>query len=203
MFNLVEEFPSVRATHVLKLGAIATLVVLFIIAGYVFLNPPPTEPQGELLDIKLYIPPTQPVEARGGVVLASATQPRTTLLVLTPVRIRNTSDEPFSIFDISGVVRLGNAEYDSEDASTEDFQKVFRYYPDLIAYQQQPLLRHSVIRPGETLQGMLIFNYPLTDDQWNMRTSFQVKTSFDHGQEIVLAGTDTPENWPRLNAEAQ
>jgi hypothetical protein len=203
MFNLVEEFPGVRATHALKLGVIATLVVLAGIAGYVLLNPLPSGPVGEVLDIKLYAPHSPGAEADGGVVLASTGHPGNPLLVLTPVKIHNSGDKPFSIFDISGVVRFSNAEYDSADVSPEDFRKVFQYYPDLASYSQPPLLRDSVIQPGETLKGLLIFNFPLTEEEWDVRKSFHVTASFDHGKDIVFAGTDTPENWPRLKGQGQ
>jgi hypothetical protein len=214
MFNLVEEFPSPRASHVLKLGGLATLLVLLPIAGYVLLNLEPREPAGQVLDVKLYVPHAPGSEA------SPTTNPRAdsaansradvesvvpgkTLLVLTPVKIENTSDQPFSIFDLSGVVRLGDAEYESADVSPEDFQRVFQFYPDLSPYQQEPLLRNSVIQPGQTLEGLLVFNYQLSEEQWDQRTSFQVRASFDHGRDIVLSGTDTPDNWPKLSAEAR
>ncbi len=203
MFNFVEELPSIRPNYVLKLGTIATVLVVLAIAGYVLVNPAPPEPKGEVLDVKLYVPPSQAAEVDGAETPVSEPQPDKTLLVLSPVKIHNTSEKPFSIFDLSGIVRLGNAEFDSADVSMEDFRKVFQYYPDLIAYEQQPLLRHSVIQPGETVQGLLIFNYPLSQDQWDMRTSFQVTASFDHGKDIVLTGADTPETWPLLNAETR
>jgi len=203
MFNFVEEFPSVRPGHVMKLGAIATTVVVMMLAAYVLLNPLPPGPQGQVLDVKLYVPHTQTSEVDDDTAPVSAPQPNRTLLVLSPVKIHNTGDKPFSIFDLSGVLRLGNAEYDSADVSAEDFRKVFQYYPDLVAYEQHPLLRHSVIQPGATVEGLLIFNYPLSEDQWDMRTSFEVKASFDHGDDIVLSGTDRPESWPRLNADAR
>jgi hypothetical protein len=209
MFNLVEEFPSVRPSHALKLGAIAACVVLSTIAGYILLNPQPPVPAGEVLDVKLYTPPPQEMAADGRVVLASvslpnqAGQPNPTLLVLTPVKIHNTSDKPFSILDLAGVVRLGNKEYQSADVSAADFPKVFRYYPDLASYRQPPLLRHEVIQPGATATGLLVFNYPLTEDQWDKRASFQVKVSFDRGRDIVLVEPDTSDASPKLTADTQ
>jgi hypothetical protein len=202
MFNLVEEFPSPRPSHVLKLGGIATLLVVLALAGFILLNPLPRLPDGEVLDVKLYVPRQSisgPNRSTLPVAASDSTQP---LLVLTPVKIHNSGDSPLSIFDLSAVVRLGEAEYDSADVSAEDFQRVFRFYPDLASYQEQPLLRHSVIQPGQTLEGMLIFNYSLTEEQWDQRTSFQVKASFDGAEDIVLAGTDMPDNRPKLNAQA-
>src|ERR1700728_1849447 len=105
MFNLVEEFPSPRASHVLKLGAVSTLLVLLAVAGFVMLNPLPRQPDGEVLDVKLYAP-----------------------LVLTPVRLRNASDAPLSIFDLNAVLRLGDAEYNSAAVSPVDFEGVFHAF---------------------------------------------------------------------------
>ena len=207
MFNFVEEFPSARPSHVLKLGGVAALLVLSAIAGYILLNPMPIEPTGEVLEVKLYAtqPPSAVASAApdAGVVLASYSQPSKTLLVLAPVKIHNTSDKPYSIFDVNGVVRLGNAEYHSADVSPEDFAKVFRYYPDLAGYQQPPLQRHGVVQPGATLTGLLVFDYPITEEQWGQRESFEVKVSFDHGKDIVLTGTDTQLNEFRLTTEPQ
>ena len=203
MFNLVEEFPGVRASHALKLTAIATLVVLVAIAGYILLNPVPPGPVGEVLDIKLYTPHAPSGGGDGGVVLAAAALSKNPLLVLTPVKIHNTGSKPFSIFDLTGVVRFSNAEYDSADVSVEDFRKVFQYYPELASYRQRPLLRDAVIQPGETLEGLLIFNFPLPEEEWSVRRSFQVTASFDHGKDIVFSGTDTPDNWPRPSGQGQ
>jgi hypothetical protein len=207
MFNFVEELPSARPSHVLKLGSISALLVLSAIAGYVLLNPAPAQPTGEVLDVRIYA--TQPSAAdssattNAGLVLASFTEPAKSLLVFTPVIIHNTSNQPYSVFDMNGVVRLGNAEYHSVNVSPEDFARVFSYYPDLVVYRQPPLLRHAVIQPGETVTGLLVFGYPLTEEQWSRRASFQVNVSFDHGKDIVLAGTDTQLNESKLVAEPQ
>ena len=203
MFNLVEEFPSPRASHVLKLGAVSTLLVLLAVAGFVMLNPLPRQPDGEVLDVKLYAPRV-PVSGTDAQVQAiSATDSAGPLLVLTPVRLRNASAAPLSIFDLNAVLRLGDAEYNSAAVSPVDFEGVFHAFPDLASYQQPPILRHAVIPPGQILEGLLIFHYPLSETQWDQRTSFQVRASFDHGPEIVLAGTDTAESAPRLDAQAQ
>jgi hypothetical protein len=205
MFNYAEELPSARPSHILKLGSVATLLVIAVIAGFILLNPAPREPVGEVLDVRLYAPPPPVVQA-DGLVLASAPAPALpsrTLLVLTPVKIHNTSDQPFSVFDLTGTVRLGNAEYESSNASAEDFQKVFYYYPELASYRQPALQRHAAIPPGATASGLLVFSYPLTEQQWSQRASFHVKASFDRGKDIVLTGTDTPQALSQLVPPAQ
>lgn len=207
MFNHVEEFPSARPGYVLKVGGIAALLVSSAIGGYILLNPAPVEPSGEVVDIRLYTPPSPAVDANAtGLILASATVPSPashSLLVLTPVKIHNTGNKPYSIFDINASVRLGNSEYRSADVSPEDFQKVFHYYPELASFQQPPLLRHAVVQPQATLTGLLVFNYPLTEAEWNQRETFQVKVSFERGKDIVLSGTDRPQSLSQLDAVAQ
>jgi hypothetical protein len=203
MFNLVEEFPSPRASHVLKLGAVSTVLVLIAIAGYILFNPLPRPPDGEVLDVKLYSPQSITPGPDGTVLMTSATDSARPLLVLTPVKIHNSGNTPLSIFDVSGVVSVGETELERAAIPPEDFQRVFQYFPDLISYQQPPILRHAVIQPGQTLEGLLIFNYPLTEQQWDQRNSFEVKASFDNGPDIVLAGADATDVAPRLDAQAQ
>lgn len=213
MFNFVEELPAAKPSHVLKLGVIAALLVLSTIAGYILLNPAPPTPTGEVLGVTLYEaqPPTLAAQnpaaenPGAGAVLASTAPPShaaRTLLVLTPVKIHNPTGQPFSIFDLTGVVRLGNAEYQSATVSAADFPKVFSYYPDLVSYQQPPLLRHSVVQSGGDLQGLLVFSYPLTKEQWDRRASFQVRASFDHGRDIQLSGTNGDTD-SQLSADAR
>src|SRR5580698_1972638 len=98
MFNLVEEFPSPRPSHVLKLGGIATLLVVLALAGFILLNPLPRLPDGEVLDVKLYVPRQLPSGPDRSVHLASASSSTQPLLVLPPVRIHNSGDTPLSIF---------------------------------------------------------------------------------------------------------
>ena len=193
MFNVAEEVPSMRVGRALTLAGIAAVVVLLAIAVYVYVNRVPPTAEGELASVSLYQP--QPKLSADSVAVAI---PRgNTLLLLVPVKIRNLSQKPLSVMDLTGVVKLGDTDYKSYAASTSDFDKVFQYYPDLDAYRQAALLPHSQIPPGADSEGLVIFNYALTEDQWSQASSFKVDVSFDTVPYILHL------NWPTFPAHSR
>jgi len=180
MFNIAEEFPPVRIGHVLKLAGIAAIIVLIGIAIYVYFGRIPPSAEGEMLDFAPYQAQVK-ADAPISVTLSQAKQP---LLVLTRVKIRNVGKKPLSVFELAAILTIGDAEYRSLNVSDADFERVFQFFPNLT--RQEPVPEHTVIQPGQTVQGLLIFNYPMTMDQWNKRNSFRVTVSFDNEPDLVL-----------------
>jgi hypothetical protein len=169
------------------------VAVLLVIAVYVYVNRVPPTAEGELTAVSLY----QPLPQSTADAVAVPVPRGNTLLLLVPVKVRNLSEKPLSVMDLSGVVRLGDTDYKSYAASTLDFDKVFRYYPDLDAYRRAALLPHSEIPPGGESQGLVIFNYALTEDQWNHASSFKVDVTFDTTPYILHL------SWPAFPAHSR
>lgn len=108
------------------------------------------------------------------------------ILVLSQVQIKNTSDKPLSIFDLSAKLTLPSEQRESMGASTGDIDRLFQAFPDLAPLRMEPLARHQVIAPGQTAEGLVVFNYPITQAQWNLRRDLQISVSFDNGLPVVL-----------------
>jgi hypothetical protein len=176
MFNVVEETPAIRAVYALKVVAIATVLVLLAIAGYVYFNRVPLTAKGEITAVGIY-QPLPPLSTDASPV--SAVPRGNGLLLLAPIKIRNLSEKPLAVMDLAGVIRIGDTDYKSYAASSLDFDKVFQYYPDLATYRQPELPRHAVIPPGAESEGLAVFNYALTEDQWKEASSFYVDVTFD------------------------
>jgi hypothetical protein len=182
MFNLAEEFPSLQIKHALKMTCVATVIVLSAIAAYAYRGRVSTPARGQTLSVTPYQTSNSPSDSTSQI--HAQTDP--SLLVLTDVQIENRSNKPLSIFELSGVVKIGAAEYRSLDVSSADFTRVFQYYPDLRQYEHLPLLRHAVLQPGEKLKGMLVFDYPIKLDQWNRRRSFHLNIAFDNERDLIM-----------------
>ena len=151
---------------------IAIIIVLVTIAAYVLLNRVSPTAEGDISAIWLY----QPLP---GQMADGSTPPSNGLIMLVPVQVRNVSSKPLSIMDLSAVVHVGDTDYRSYAAPETDFDKVFQYYPDLEAYRKPILLRHSPIPPGGESQGLVVFNFALTEDQWSHASSFYIDVTFD------------------------
>ena len=189
MFNVAEQTtPSIKPARALGIVIVAVVVVLVAIAGYVAMNRVQPTAQGDLSAVYLYQPlPAQMPDS-------TLPPPNNGLLALVPVKVRNVSTKPLAVQELSAVVRLGDTDYKSSAASPSDFDKVFLYYPDLEPYRKPLFLIHSEIPPGGELQGLVVFNFALTEDQWSQASAFFVDVTFDSTPYVLHLG------WPTFPA---
>jgi hypothetical protein len=101
------------------------------------------------------------------------------LIVLAGVSVTNTSKKPLTLLDMQANVLLpGDKAINSLAASTADIPRIFTAYPGMDSLRAHPLLRNTVIAPGQTVEGQLIFNYPLTKQQWDARQGLDLTIQF-------------------------
>ena len=108
------------------------------------------------------------------------------IIVIADVRLHNQSEGPVFLADMAAMLKLPTEEDRSLAASTSDFNRVFVAYPALAPMKQQPLLRDITIPAGASAEGQLIFNYPITKEQWDQRQSLNLVLSFTHQKDLVL-----------------
>jgi hypothetical protein len=109
------------------------------------------------------------------------------LLVFAHVRLHNPNTTPITLEDDWAVVTLPNGETRrSLGASGPDFEKVFQAYPQLAPLRMDPLRRDIQIQPGQSVDGLMVFSYPLSKEQWDARKSMQVTVSFNGAKDITL-----------------
>jgi hypothetical protein len=63
---------------------------------------------------------------------------------------------------------------------------VFIAYPALAPKQTTPVLRDTTMTPGQTLDGQIIFHYPISGQQWDQRKDFKISVQFLHQKDLVL-----------------
>ena len=180
-------FPVAAATCVL---------VVLAIGAFLWIHLTPPVHSGQVLSVDIY-----PIhrELSTGPVNGSKTdglqgQPDIydQLIVLANVRIKNQTDIPLFLHDMWGVVHLP-ADEDQRGlaASPRDFDKVFIAYPDLKPLRKDPLQRDITLAPGQQVEGMVIFNFPISKAQWDSRQELEMRFSFLHQKSLVL---DVPPN---------
>ena len=175
-------FPVVAATCTLAALAIGV---------YLWIHFTPPVHSGQVLSVDVY-----PIhrELSTGPVSGSKTdgiqgQPDIydQLIVLANVRIKNQTNIPLFLHDMWGVVHLQNDEDQrSLAASARDFDKVFIAYPDIKSMRKDPLPRDLTLAPGQQVEGMVIYNFPITKAQWDSRNDMEMRFSFLHQNSLVL-----------------
>ena len=108
------------------------------------------------------------------------------VIVLAQVQVKNISKAPLELFDLSAMLTLPQEQRSSLGASPANIDRLLQAYPDLAAAKTQPLVRHQVLTPGQTAQGLVVFNYPLSQQQWDQRKGLKITVSFTQGSSLVL-----------------
>ena len=175
----------------LSVGGAIAFMVLAAAAIFVWLYTRPSVHTGEVLSVNIY--PIHRDLSKGpnrgsateGIVGQADTYDE--LLVLTNVRIRNQTDIPLFLHDMSAVVSLADGgEQRSLAASQADLAKAFIAYPDLKPLRKDPLPRDLTLQPGQQAEGMMIFNYPISKAQWDSRSGLDITMTFQHQKPLLL-----------------
>ena len=163
------------------------MIVLLAIGAYVYFNEKPPVVAGEILHLTAY-----PIhrESKASMFAAQSLGPAENkfdeIIVIADVRLHNQSEGPVFLADMAAMLKLPTEEDRSLAASTSDFNRVFVAYPALAPMKQQPMLRDITIPAGATVEGQLVFNYPITKEQWDQRQSLNLVLSFTHQKNLVL-----------------
>jgi hypothetical protein len=110
------------------------------------------------------------------------------LLVFAHIRLHNPNTAPITIVDDWAVVTLPDGETRrSAAASQADFDKVFQAYPQLAPMRMDPLRRELQIQPGQSADGLVVFSYPLSREDWDKRKSMQVTLSLNGAKDVTIS----------------
>lgn len=165
------------------------VIVGLVIAGFLLAHFGKAKPDASGAVLRLVVYPVQ-VDSGGpdqdpGMPAGSVAEQNETVL-LVQARVTNISRKPLTLFDMVSDVRMGETTTESPDALPEDIDRLFLRFPDLAALHMQPLLRHQVIAPGQSADGLLVFNYPWNKQQWDQHKKAQIIVSFVNGRSLVL-----------------
>lgn len=182
---MTEEMDSGKRTLLIVL--VATVAVLLTTAIYVWVGEKPPVAVGQI--VKLDVTPihTEMRVGAGAQGVQGGMDTYDQLLITAEVKVRNQTNIPLFLHDMWSNLSTNNGDQDrSLAANTTDFQSVFIAYPQMASLKQEPLLRDTTIQPGQTAQGLVIFHYPMTKDQWDARHGFEAVFSFTHQKNLVL-----------------
>jgi len=173
---------------IFKTLVIAAILVTIAIGLYVYLAQKPPVASGEVLATTVY--PIHTVLSNGtgnqeG--MAGSAESYDQLLVLSKIRIRNQTDIPLFLQDIRSAIKLPDGtEQENVSASDNDMNRVFQAYPSLSYLRSPTIGRDITLTPGQFAEGLVIFNYPITKDQWDKLQTAKVVVSFKYQKNLEL-----------------
>jgi hypothetical protein len=175
----------------ISIGGAILVAVLAAAAIFTWLYTRPSVHAGQVLSVNIY-----PIhrELTTGPANKSQTegvmgQPNIydVLIVLAEVQIKNQTDIPLFLHDMSAVVHLPDSDDENSLAvSQRDFDKAFIAYPDLKPLRKDPLPRDLTLTPGQQVEGMVIYHFTISKAQWDSRTGMDLTFNFLNQKPLVL-----------------
>jgi hypothetical protein len=185
--NLAQVDPPHPFRSAFKTIVIAAIVVSIALGLYVYLGQKPPVAAGEILTMKLYPVHAVISSGGGGEGMQGANEYYDQLLILAKIKVRNQTDIPLFLQDVSATIKLPDgSEQVNVTVSDRDMERVFQAYPSLAYLRAEPIRRDTTLGPGESVQGLTIFNFPINREQWDTLQSAKVVISFMHQKNLEL-----------------
>lgn len=110
------------------------------------------------------------------------------LYVLATLRIDDQLHLPLFIKDFTATLTTSDGEEITTSAvEQQDLEAVYTSFPEVKALASSPLLRETMIPPGQSAQGMVLLRFPVAQQVWDTRRSAVLNIDLYHqGQQSVL-----------------
>ncbi len=112
------------------------------------------------------------------------------LYVLTTLHIDDRLRLPLFLKDFTATLTTAEGEEITTSAVEKlDLDNVYTSFPGLKPLASEPLLRDTMISPGQSAEGMILLHFPVTKEVWDHRRTAVLNVDLYHqGQQEVLIG---------------
>lgn len=197
----LDEQPASEAinpvANAIKATIIAIVVVTASIAAFLHFSRPAPMFSGNVIRISAAPMPIQRQTDEGtDLPVTIADQ----LLVFGQIHIQNLSNKTLTIQEINAdILENGTTVVDPKNpnlsttttrrsvaASGRDFKRVFDTFPQFASFHTDPILSDTKIAPHQALDGSVIFSYPISQKQWDLRRGVTVHVEFDNNSTLTM-----------------
>jgi hypothetical protein len=176
------------SSHPVWATLVAAVVVTAAIAGFIMYAHKPPIAAGEVTQVWAHGVHTldNPIDANG-----VQYKPETfdQVLVFANLRIRNQSDKPIVLRNMLTNATFDDGVHSSYTATAVDYDRIFIAYPELKGLHGQPLVRETVIQPGQVAAGMIVSSFHVTKAQWDAHKNLNYTVQFQYHPDITLTPT--------------
>jgi hypothetical protein len=143
----------------------------------------------DLSIVRTTIYPTHTVYKSDSIVVANQ-HAEDALYVLTTLRIDDRLHLPLFLKDFTATLTTAEGEEITTSAVEKlDLENVYTSFPGLKPLASEPLLRDTMISPGQSAEGMILLHFPVTKDVWDRRRTATLNVDLYHqGEQEVLIG---------------
>jgi hypothetical protein len=143
----------------------------------------------DLTIVRTSIYPTHTVFKSDSIIVANQ-HTEDALYVLTTLRIDDRFHLPLFLKDFTATLTTAEGEEITTSAIEKlDLENVYTSFPALRPLASEPLLRDTMISPGQSAEGMILLHFPVTKEVWYHRRNAMLNVDLYHqGEQSVLIG---------------
>lgn len=184
--NYSSEEPINPGSNALKAVLIALVLVVAAVGAYVYLGEKPPVATGELIRVTA-VPIHQQSDLPAAAGMPGQADAFDEVVVMAQVRLHNQAKIPLFLHEMSASLALpDDVERTSIAANKSDFGRAFVAYPQLLPLKGEPILREITIEPGQTVEGMMLFPFPITGAQYDQKKSLDINVIFLHQKTLTM-----------------
>jgi len=182
---LSEETPN-PGSNALKAVLIALVLMVAAIGAYVYFGEKPPVATGELIRVTA-VPIHQQSDLPAAAGMPGQADSFDEVIVMAKVRLHNQAKIPLFLHEMSASLALpDDIERTSIAANKSDFGRAFVAYPQLLPLKGEPIVREITIEPGQTVEGMMLFPFPITGAQYDQKKSLDINVIFMHQKTLTM-----------------
>jgi hypothetical protein len=161
---------------------IAPVLIAFMLLGIVIAlvirHAPPQMADLSITHTSIY--PTHTVFKSDSLVVGSD-KAEDNLYVLVTLRVDDPLHLPLFLKDFTATLTTSDDQAITTSAAEEkDLPNIYTSFPALKPLAAAPLRRETLIAPGTSAEGMVLLNFPITQNVWNHRKSAILNVEFYH-----------------------
>jgi hypothetical protein len=143
----------------------------------------------DLTIVRTAIYPTHTVFKSDSIIVANQ-HTEDALYVLTTLRIDDRLHLPLFLKDFTATLTTAEGEEITTSAIEKlDLENVYTSFPGLRSLASEPLLRETMISPGQSAEGMILLHFPVTKEVWDHRRDAMLNVDLYHqGEQSVIIG---------------
>lgn len=183
--------PQLTFAQPVRRNLLAPVLIAFLILGIVIALLIRATPHrtADLTITRTAIFPTHTV-FKSNTTLVGHDQSQDELYVLTNLRIDDRLRLPLFLKDFTATLTTADGQEVTTSAiEKDDLAAVYTAFPELKQLTSEPLLRETMIAPGQSAEGMVLLHFPVAKDVWDHRRTATLNLDLYHqGQQSVLIG---------------
>lgn len=127
---------------------------------------------------------------KGDSIVVGHSQAQDDLYVLTTLRIDDRLHLPLFLKDFTATLTTADGqEFNTSATEKDDFATIYTSFPALKPLVSEPLLRDTMINPGQSAEGMVLLHFPVSKEVWDHRRAAYLNVDLYHqGEQSILIG---------------